>query len=390
MSRKPSMCLCMIVKDEAGVIERCLQSVLGLIDCWIICDTGSTDGTQELVRSSLQAIPGDLYQRPWIDFGHNRSELMELGQGRADYLLLLDADMTVSYDLAGLEGLSADSYMVRHADEPEYWIKRLVRGDRRWFYVGVTHEYITTDGPDGVENLPAIVVYHHGDGANRSTKFERDLRLLSDELRREPDNARTVFYLAQTLGDLGRLDEAIDLYRRRATMGGWPEEVFYSLYQVGVLTNRAGQREQAMIALFDAWNYRPQRAEPLYELAWMFRDRRNHHAAYLVSERGIHTPIPADTLFLHRWIYQWGLLFEYSIAGYWVGRPRTALEACDRLLAMSALPEPYRRQTAINRTHCVGALATGPNERTEAARLSLGFDRSSSSATAPLRRPHGS
>ena len=372
----------MIVKDEAAVIERCLRSVRGLIDSWVICDTGSTDATQERVRCSLEGIPGELHQRPWVDFGHNRSELMELARGKADYLLLVDADMTVSYDKARLHSLSADSYMLRHAEEPEYWIKRLVRGDRRWWYVGATHEYITTDPPDRAENLEAIVIHHHADGGTRVEKFERDRRLLSDELRREPTNGRAAFYLAQTLRDLGRLNEAIDLYRRRAEMGGWPEEVFYALYQVGVLTDRAGRRDQAMIALFDAWSNRPRRAEPLYELAWMFRDRGNYHAAYLVSERGIGILAPADTLFLHRWIYRWGLLFEYSIAAYWVGRPRAALEACDRLLAIPQLPHDYRKQTEVNRTHCVRATASSVTKvnTTVTRDLSTAGRRSSSSA----------
>jgi tetratricopeptide (TPR) repeat protein len=364
MATRPSICLCMIVKNEAGVIDRCLRSVRGVIDSWVICDTGSTDGTQEIVRSSLAGIPGELHERPWVDFGRNRSELMELARGRGDYLLLLDADMTISCDEARLGGLSADSYMVRHADEPEYWIKRLVRGDRRWWYVGATHEYIATDGSERTENLAAIVVRHRGDGGSRTEKFERDLRLLTEELSREPDSARTVFYLAQTLRDLGRIEEAIELYRRRAAMGGWSEEVFYSLYQVGVLTDRTGQRDRATAALFEAWENRPQRAEPLYELAWMFRERRQFHAAHLVSERGVHTPVPADALFLHRWMYEWGLLFEYSIAAYWVGRPRRALRACDRLLAMPDLPGRYRSQTESNRAHCVRAVATARTGRT--------------------------
>jgi tetratricopeptide (TPR) repeat protein len=384
--RKPSICLCMIVKDEAGVIGRCLRSVRGLIDCWAICDTGSSDGTQELVCGFLEGIPGGLHQRPWVDFGHNRSELMELARGKADYLLLLDADMTVSYDPTRLHRLSADSYMLRHAENPEYWIKRLVRGDRRWWYVGATHEYIATDGPDRAENLGAIVIHHHGDGGTRVEKFERDLRLLSAELRREPGNARRVFYLAQTLRDLGRLEESIDLYRRRATMGGWPEEVFYALYQVGVLTDRLGRRDEAVVALFDAWDNRPQRAEPLYELAWMFREPRQYHAAHLVSERGIRIPVPRDTLFVHRWVYEWGLLFEYSIAAYWVGQPSAALAACDRLLGMSQLPAVYRKQTEVNRTHCMHAVDSKPNKgNTTATRgQSVGPHRSSrSSAVRP-------
>jgi glycosyltransferase involved in cell wall biosynthesis len=94
--RRPSICLSMIVKDEADVIERLLASVRGAIDSWVICDTGSTDGTQDLIRNAMKDIPGALFERPWRNFGENRSELMELAAGRADYLLLLDADMTVT------------------------------------------------------------------------------------------------------------------------------------------------------------------------------------------------------------------------------------------------------------------------------------------------------
>ena len=67
-------------------------------------------------------------------------------------------------------------------------------------------------------------------------------------------------------------------------------------------------------------------------------------------------PIPDDTLFVHRWVYEWGLLFEYSIAAYWTGHHRAALDACDRLLAMSSLPVAYREQTKANRAYCVSAL----------------------------------
>ena len=78
--------LCMIVKDEARVIERCLASVLPLIDYWVIVDTGSTDGTQEKIRKFFEnvGIPGELHERPWKDFGHNRSEALELARSKAD------------------------------------------------------------------------------------------------------------------------------------------------------------------------------------------------------------------------------------------------------------------------------------------------------------------
>jgi tetratricopeptide (TPR) repeat protein len=345
-----------IVKDEAGVIERLLHSVRDLIDYWVICDMGSTDGTQALVHESLEGIPGELHERAWVNFGHNRSELLDLARSKADYLLLLDADMTVTDNGLDLRSLAADSYLLRHAEDPEYWIKRLVRGGRHWWYVGATHEYIATDGQERAEKLGSIVIHDHAEGGTRVNKLQRDLRLLLGDLGQEPDNPRTVFYLAQTLRDLGRLDDAIKLYGRRSTMGGCAEEAFYALYQVGVLSDRTGRRDEAVVALFDAWSGRPERAEPLYELSRLFRESKQYQAAHLLSERGIRIRIPGDSMFVHRWMYEWGLLFEYSIAAYWVGQPRAALHACDRLLQMPHLPERYRKQTERNRTYSVNAV----------------------------------
>ncbi|WP_449344382.1 glycosyltransferase, partial [Streptomyces narbonensis] len=135
---QPSICLCMIVKNEAKVIERCLASVRGLVDTWVISDTGSTDGTQELIRTALAGIPGELREESWVNFGHNRSSNIAHARGRADYLLLLDADHVLRQD-GPLPELTSDAYMIRHAGSLEYRIKRLVRGDLPWRYEGVTH-----------------------------------------------------------------------------------------------------------------------------------------------------------------------------------------------------------------------------------------------------------
>ncbi len=122
-----SLCLCMIVRDEAAVIERLLGSLRGLIDTWVICDTGSVDGTPALIAQALSGIPGELHERPWQDFGHNRTELMRLARGTADYLLLLDADMTIEQS-AALPKLDADAYLLREAGSLDFRGPRQVRG----------------------------------------------------------------------------------------------------------------------------------------------------------------------------------------------------------------------------------------------------------------------
>ncbi|MFI9061422.1 glycosyltransferase [Streptomyces sp. NPDC053429] len=357
--KKPSICLCMIVKNESKVIERCLASVRDMVDTWVISDTGSTDGTQQLIRTALHGIPGELHEEPFRDFGHNRSLNIAHARGRADYLLLLDADLVIRRE-GPLPPLTADSYMLRHEGPTEYRIKRLVRGDLPWRYEGVTHEYLTADQGHSQENLDALVIEDYGDGGSKHDKFERDERLLSAEMQRDPTNARTVFYLAQTLRDMRRTDEAIALYERRARMGGWAEEVYFALLQSGILRAESDDWPSAMDALSRAWEARPQRLEACYELVSRLRRMGRYHAAHAFVRIALDKPRPDDLLFIQPWVYRWGLLFEYSITAYWVGDYGASLEACDRLLELPDLPGAHREQTLANREFAVRKLAPLP------------------------------
>jgi tetratricopeptide (TPR) repeat protein len=351
-----TICLCMIVRNEAAVIERCLASVRHLISSWVISDTGSTDGTQDLIRQILSGVPGELHEEPWVNFGHNRTLNITHAYRKADYLLLLDADMVVRQH-APLPALTKTSYMLRHSGDMEYRVKRVVRADMAWRYEGSTHEYITTSEPDAPAHLDALEIHHYADGGSRRDKFVRDELLLRQDVKREPDNPRTVFYLAQTLKDLGKVAEAISLYERRAKMGGWAEEIYYSLFQAGVLKADSGDWPAAMDALIRAWEWRPSRLEACYELASGLRLRGSYHAACSFARAGLGKPVPDDWLFIQPWVYQWGLLFEYSIASYWTGDTRAALRACDQLLEMPELPNNYREQTLANREFAVARLA---------------------------------
>lgn len=356
-----SICLTMIVKNESEVIERCIDSVREHIAHWVIVDTGSTDGTQELVRRLLADIDGELYEREWVSFGHNRTESIELARGKADHLLLFDADMTLELLRPdALANLTADAYNLRYSGNIFAWSQTLmVSGKLPWRYVGVTHEYITSDAPHVIENLHDVLVHHHADGGSRADKFERDLSLLSGEHERDPSDPRTVFYLAQTHRDLGHAKEAVHFYRLRAAMGGWSEELYYSLYEAGKLLAAQGEWPQAMQLLIEAWQHRPPRLEAAYELASGLRVKGNYVAAHRFSTLAEDGPIPVpdDVLFLSPWVYRYGLLFEFSITCYWVGELEKSIAACDQLLEIDELPDAYREQTARNRAIAQEALA---------------------------------
>ena len=86
--------LCMIVKNEEHVIERAMRSALQTMDTFCIVDTGSTDRTKELIQkvSDELNIKGFVYNRPWVNFGVNRTEALELARNHMDWAFMLDAD----------------------------------------------------------------------------------------------------------------------------------------------------------------------------------------------------------------------------------------------------------------------------------------------------------
>ena len=93
-NKSKTLCLGMIVRDEEQDIVRCLDSVVDYIDYWVICDTGSKDQTKEIIAEYFQnkGVPGELHEDEWVDFSHNRNKYIERAAGKADDLLLMDAD----------------------------------------------------------------------------------------------------------------------------------------------------------------------------------------------------------------------------------------------------------------------------------------------------------
>lgn len=352
---RPGIGLAMIVKNEAAVIERALVSVLPLIDTWTIVDTGSTDGTQDVIRRVLTGLPGTLHERPWVDFGTNRSELMDLAHGTARHLLTIDADMTVRID-GEFGPLDDRDYLVTHAGRLAYKTPRLLRGDIRWRYVGVTHEYLTSDEAGPIDSvLPDMVIEHHADGGSRADKFTRDRRLLEPVVAADPTDTRAVFYLAQTYADLGETDLAIEGYRRRVALEGWNEERFWSQLRIGDLL-ATDDWTLAVGEYLAAWQLRPTRAEPLYRLARGYRIRGDHALAEFFARAGLDIPFPTDDrLFVEREPYDWGLRFELSIATYWTGHSEASLQLCDALLD-DPLPETIRPWVRLNRDVVARAL----------------------------------
>lgn len=358
--RVPSLVLTMIVKDEAHVIERCLTSIMPLVDAYCIVDTGSTDGTQDVIRQVMAGKPGEVFDRPWRDFGTNRSEALELARPFGDYAIMIDADVRCVFEgsfdpVAFRRGLTADYYRIMFKDNLEYQ-RPLINTTRLPFsYRGVLHEYL--DVPEGSTDGGIVSGIHYRsstDGASwrNPDKYAKDAETFVKALMegRDPDlRSRYTFYLAQSLRDAGADDAAALKYRERAEMPGWEQETYVAWLWHARLSRKVGRPlSEVLDALMRAQELVPGRAEAWCQAATYAREDERIQSAFVFARRALDVGRPDDALFLEPDTYEWKALYEYSIAAYYAGDYVGGLRACHRLLYADRLPPAEREATERN------------------------------------------
>lgn len=350
--------LCMIVKNEAAVIERCLDSVRPLIDFALIEDTGSTDGTRQVIADWLRrnSLPGRVFDEPWHDFAHNRSRaLEELRKNDAvDYALIMDADDFIVYDEAldaakFKDGLSHDQYSIELRETGiRYQRPQLCRNALPYRYRGVVHEFL--ESPPGASWGKAdgfhIESRREGSRSRDPDKYRKDAALLERALITETDpylRARYKFYLGQSYRDCGERERAIAAFMARAEMGFWDQEVYLSLYYAAQLQEALKHSFEDVFATYQrATQIVPERAEARHGACRLCRIAGRNREGYEVGKPGLSLEPPGDALFVEPWIYDFGLLDEFSVNAFWAGHYRDALEAGLRLLGENKFPPDER------------------------------------------------
>lgn len=266
-----TVCLGMIVRDAEDSIARCINSVLPYIDRAVFIDTGCTDSTIEVVKQTLNGTPLSLYESEWQGHYINRTELLQkVRESGADYCLMPDADMELVVEDGGWpEVLSADEYMIEIRDRGlVYPLPLMTSNHKNFYYAGVAHCYLACeDGPTEGVKLNGVHFLDHGGGGHRPGKIERDAELLAAEIGKDPGDRRSWFYLAQSYRDLDQVERAIAAYKIRASLGGWSEEVYQSLYQAGMLLCEHVNYYEGAKLLIAAAELKHNRAEALRALA---------------------------------------------------------------------------------------------------------------------------
>lgn len=343
----PRIALMMIVKNESKALPSLLSSVKDFISSWVIIDTGSTDSTQEIIKEHLQGIPGEIVERPWVNFGHNRTELMGLFPEDCEYAFLLDADHILTipvpeFDDSGnlvIDIPDADCFMLQLHERPiAYRMPYFVRKRNDYFFKGVTHEYLTAKGPLVWADFDYFHITHTDKGGAKADKFERDLALLTSELENDP-SGRTYFYLGQTYWCMNKFDEAIKHYLLCAETTSWDEEKYFALLRAGRVSMQIGQQEKALVSFLRASDAYPSRAEASYEIGKIYAALGMKSRALKEFEEALRRCPQQGRLMVEHDLGKWGIEIEIGVLKWWLGNKEEAKLIFEDILRRPNLPQ---------------------------------------------------
>ena len=342
-----SLCLCMIVKNESHVIRRCLRSVKPFIDSYSISDTGSTDNTMDIIREELAGLPGVLRSDPWQGFGPSRNVARSRAKG--DYILSIDADEELEHLSGSLElDPKIDYFLLKQVHEDMiFWVTRITRNDPSIEWKDKVHNFLEIDPSAKGIQLKNFQIRPYFDSYQNiaGNKFLGHLA----HYETAPRTSRNVFYHAQTLDALQRSEEAIQIYRERAEMGGWEEEVYYSLKKIGDHLRALNRPiEQVIAAYLRAYSYRPTRYEALVDLCELYGQNGRWTECYALS---LVKAEPSNDILFVDYRCPWRLLEQHALAAYYLGKKEEARSYFLRVAEFDLSPFD-RQRTEKNLTYC--------------------------------------
>lgn len=278
--------LCMIVKNEADILERCLSSIAKAADEIIVVDTGSADRTKEVAKACHAMV----YDFPWTDdFSEARN--FSFSKATMDYCMWMDADDVITEEnLQKLLALKAslspetDMVMAQYAAgyAPDgtptfvYYRERLIRNHAGFVWQGPVHECIA---PAGNVIYSDFMIEHHRPAGRSHSR--RNLEIFEKALQKGAVlHARDKLYYARELMAVGRLKEAKDyfievIYDKDA----WVENRIEACRNLSSCFLALGREDEAMEAIFKSFAFDRPRAEALCDLGDLFKSQKRYPQA---------------------------------------------------------------------------------------------------------------
>lgn len=321
-----SICLNMIVRDEVRNVPRIFNSLKGIIDYYVIVDTGSKDGTIEAIEKAGAdlKIAGKVFPLEWEnDYAGARQFALDLAliHSPCSHILTLDADE----EFLGMPGHWKEALKTEYSyripkfygrfrnDHPNL-ISQAVQG---WRWEGKLHEELSGPGLINCELFHWGKIISHPDegcrGRGRSieSKLEADADVLLEMLTEER-SPRTLYYLAKTFKELRAYDSALLYYEERRHSGGDEQQTYRAYLDSALILQELGEDTELVEKAFtNALTRRPGRLESYYYLSRHYQQNNKPTLAYIFAKAGLekmHTP---DSFMLESDIYEWRMFALY-------------------------------------------------------------------------------
>ena len=338
----PTMCFATMCKNEEHCIQNTLESVYKHIDYWVVCDTGSTDRTCEIVKNFFEekGIPGELHVDEWVGFDHNKSLMMGRAKDKTDYVLHLDADDLLINGLDfGKNDIGDDAYFMNVTRGTLKWMALIIFNNRlTWKFCGVAHTTIKCKEKESftTKDISNRNSYVSGEGIGSRAfdpkKFLYDAEKLKkqffDTLLSDPDdlNSRSAFYTGQSYQDYGMLEEAIKWYRLYTKLDvTWFEEIFECNMRIAYCMMKLNYKLSDIESQMSlAINIEPDRAEPYYFMGKHCNEIGEYEKAYnylkAAKSRDYKSVKEKYRLFIQETMYGIYNNDELSVACFWSDR----------------------------------------------------------------------
>ena len=341
---------------------------MGIDDFVILDDEDSDDGTEEVAYREFGAvgIPGRVCKYHWPPdsaLSDKRNALLHMPEAREgltddDYWFITQSDepptgpldksnLMSPVGLLTVQDMTEDEDKT-HVSVPVEWsMPLLVRCDVRCHWEGLVHELLLFDQPIVADNLSSPRIRRYGSHATKEDR-EAQAAILEKELE-ETGAPRAAFYLGQTYQNLGRNEDAVAAYLHRASIKthDGDQEQFCAMYRAGLILEQSDPFK-ACRAFMDAWTITPDRHEPLFHLANVMNRMGNHEAALMFCNQALMMPPSKASMFVERWIEQWGIRYQWSVAAWWCRIPE-CYSVMDELLSREDMPKMFRENIEANR-----------------------------------------
>jgi glycosyltransferase involved in cell wall biosynthesis len=371
--------LTQIVKDEAHVIERMLNSIKTIVDGICIVDTGSTDNTIDIINKwgEDNGVETYVFERPFDNFENSRNESFEKARemflGKKDdkntyYNFWLDADEQLEIDPKfNKQKLDKDLYMFNtYINTMKYTRNEMCRLDKQFRFYGPVHEFIIPPKDDtnitsGL--LDGVTVRVKMDGgswqADIPAKYKSHAHSLEKHIDADRSDPRWIFYTAQSYHDSAcvpdnkeeneeRLRRSMNYYKERVSRpDGYYEEIFYAQFRIGTIMRSMEQPWNLCLnELLKAYSMDPLRGEPIKAIVDYYLALGEWNNAYLYSSIGkklYHgkNPYPQRLLFVDETLYIWKFLESHAAACFYTQRKSESKETYLEMIKISKEKPQY-------------------------------------------------